>query len=380
MSKLDYYQLLGVDRNASADDIKKAFRKLAMQYHPDRNKDNKDAEHKFKEINEAYEVLKDPQKRAQYDRVGHSAFQGGAGGFGGGAGGFDFNDFGEFSDIFSNIFGDFMGGRAGDAAKEGFEKKGSDLRYDMRISLSDAYTGIAKDIQYQAYTACDTCDGKGYNKPEDVITCPECNGKGRIRMQQGFFMVETGCKRCGASGKIIKNPCSKCSGSGRVRKDRKISVQIPPGVEEGTKIRIASEGEAGIHGGRPGDLYIFVSVEKHPFFERRDNDIHCAVPIKIEAAALGGEIEIPAIDGSAIKVTIPEGAQTGMHLRLKGKGMPLLKSKSYGDMIIHLKVETPKNLTKKQKELLKEFAKEENHGSNPECEGFLKSIKKFFKI
>jgi len=375
----DYYQTLGIPRNASQEEVKKAFRKLAMQYHPDRNKDNKEAEHKFKEINEAYEVLKDPQKRAQYDRVGHSAFQGA--GAGGGPGGFGFEDFGDFSDVFSSIFGDFAGaGARGQGKRESFEQRGADLRYDLRIKLEEAYAGISKDISYQAYTSCDSCSGRGYNNPEDVVTCPECNGNGKVRMQQGFFMVEMGCARCNASGKIVKNPCPSCAGSGRVKKSRKISVQIPAGVEEGTKIRISGEGEAGTHGGKSGDLYIFVGVEKHQLFERSGNNIHCTVPIRVSTATMGGEIEIPSVDGAAIKVTIPEGAQTGMQLRLKGKGMPALKSNIYGDMIVTLRVETPKNLTKKQKELMQEFAAEEKDGSNPECEGFFSSIKKFFKI
>ncbi len=380
MSKRDYYDVLGVSKGASEAELKKAYRKKAMELHPDRNKDNPDAEAKFKEVNEAYDILKDPEKRAAYDRFGHAAFEGGngagPGGFGGGGfGGHPGNgDFGSaFSDVFEDLFGDFMGGgRGGNRAT-----RGSDLRYNLRISLEEAYTGKQKTIRVQSSVACESCQGTGAEGGSEPMTCPTCSGMGKVRAQQGFFTVERTCPTCGGRGQIINNPCKSCSGSGRQQKERTLSVNIPPGVETGTRIRLAGEGEAGLRGGPAGDLYIFIEVQDHPIFEREGQNLFCRVPISMTTAALGGEVEVPTIDGGRARVKIPAGSQSGRQMRLRGKGMPALRGGPAGDMYIELVVETPVNLTSRQKELLREFEKL-SKDNNPKSKNFFSKVKTFW--
>ncbi len=379
MAKRDYYEVLGVDRGADADAIKKAFRKLAMQYHPDRNQGNPEAEQRFKEINEAYDVLKDEQKRAAYDRFGHQAFEGGMGG-GAGAGGFDFT--GSFSGIFDDLFGKFTGQRrrgGGAGASGPARARGSDLRYNLQISLEDAFRGKQQTITLTTSVACDACHGTGAEKGAQPITCTTCSGRGKVRVQQGFFTIERTCHTCQGTGKIIENPCRKCAGTGTVRKDKTIAVNIPAGVEEGTRIRLAGEGEAGMRGGESGDLYIFLSVKPHPLFRRDGPNIHCNVPISMTTAALGGSIEVPTIDGGRVKVTIPEGTQTGHQFRLRGKGMSVLRSPARGDMYIHAQVEIPMHLNKRQKDILREFDKASGKDTSPESASFLDRVREFWE-
>ena len=381
MSKQDYYELLGVGKSASADDLKKAYRKAAMQFHPDRNPGDKAAEHKFKEVSEAYEILKDEQKRAAYDRFGHTAFEngrgGGAGGFANGAAGFDFSGSG-FADIFDEMFGEFMGGRRGGGGQA--RGRGADLRYNMEISLDDAFHGKQATIRVPTSAPCDDCQGTGGEKGSQPITCPACHGHGRVRATQGFFTVERTCQTCGGGGRVIEKPCKTCHGQGRVAKEKNLQVSIPAGVEDGTRIRLAGEGEAGMRGAPAGDLYIFLSVKPHRLFQRDGADIHCRVPIPMAKAVLGGQIEIPTVDGSSAKVGIPGGAQSGQQFRLKGKGMSVLRSPARGDMYVEIVVETPVHLTKKQKELMEQFAAEsEKSGKqSPESDGFFSRVKEFF--
>lgn len=381
--KQDYYKTLGIDKGAGADDIKKAYRKLAMQYHPDRNQGDKEAEKKFKEINEAYEILKDDQKRAAYDRYGHGAFDGtggfsgggGFGGFGGGSGGQGFED---LNDLFGGIFGDFMGGGRGGARANASEvNRGSDLRYNLSISLEEAFQGGKHQIKFRSAVKCGICSGSG-SKTGKKNKCGTCNGSGRMRVQQGFFMMERTCHTCGGSGEIIADPCGKCHGNGVVEETRTLNISVPEGVEDGTRIRIANEGEAGKRGGRNGDLYVFVSVKPHKLFSRDGNDLHCVVPIKMTTAAIGGSVEVPVIDGSRAKITIPEGTQANTLFRLKGKGMPVMKSGGrFGDLIVHVKVEIPVKLSKKQKDLLAELDQELTGSSTPESSGFFDKVKSF---
>ncbi len=382
MSK-DYYELLGVAKTATADDLKKAYRKMAMQHHPDRNPGDKKAEEKFKEISQAYEVLSDEQKRAAYDRYGHQAFTqaggAGAGGMGGGAGGFDFSS--SFADIFEDLFG--MGGGAGRGGRQqggsaNAAARGSDLRYNLSISLEEAFKGKSETIKVTTSVACDACHGSGGEKGTKPITCPTCNGDGRIRASQGFFTVERTCHTCQGLGKVIKDPCRVCAGSGRTRKEKTLAVNIPAGVEEGTRIRLSDEGEVGMRGGAAGDLYIFLSIKAHPIFKRDGADIYCEIPIKMTTATLGGAIEVPTIDCGRVKVTIPEGTQTGHQFRLRGKGMSILRSSSRGDMYIQTSVETPVKLSKKQRELIREFEKTDA-GSSPASESFLGRMKDFWE-
>lgn len=374
----NYYEILGVSKTASQDELKKAYRKLAMQYHPDKNAGNKEAEEKFKEISHAYDILSDEQKRAAYDRYGHDAFnQGGMGGAssGGGAGmgGFDFSS--GFADIFEDLFG--MGGGRQRGGESQSAARGSDLRYNLSVTLEEAFSGKSETIKITTSASCDTCHGSGGADGSKPVTCTTCNGSGRVRATQGFFTVERTCANCGGMGKTIKDPCKTCAGSGRVRKEKTLSVNIPPGVEEGTRIRLSGEGEVGIRGGPTGDLYIFVSVKQHPLFIRDAADIHCNIPIKMTTATLGGSIEVPTIDGARVKVTIPEGTQHGHQMRLRGKGMSILRAGSRGDMYIHTLVETPIRLSKKQKELLKEFDKAGDNVS-PQSEGFFDKVKDFW--
>ncbi|PJE27617.1 molecular chaperone DnaJ [Pseudooceanicola antarcticus] len=376
MAKRDYYEVLGLAKGASAEEIKKAYRKKAKELHPDRNSDNPNAEEQFKEANEAYDCLKDPDKKAAYDRYGHAAFEGGMGGGGrpGAGGQADFAS--AFSDVFDDLFGDFMGGRQPGGGRQR-ATRGSDLRYNLRISMEEAYAGLQKAIRVPTSVQCGTCEGSGAEGGAEPTTCPTCSGMGKVRAQQGFFTVERTCPTCSGMGQIIKNPCSACGGQGRVERDRQLSVNIPAGVETGTRIRLGGEGEAGLRGGPAGDLYIFIEVAKHEIFEREGVNLFCRVPVSVAKAALGGDIEVPTIDGGRSRVKIPEGSQSGRQMRLRGKGMPALRGGGQGDMFIELAVETPVNLTSRQKELLREFEdlSEEN---NPESEGFFKSVKGFW--
>ncbi|WP_417740783.1 molecular chaperone DnaJ [Salipiger sp.] len=380
MSKRDYYDVLGVSKGASADEIKKGYRKKAKELHPDRNADNPDAENLFKEANEAYDVLKDPEKKAAYDRFGHAAFEGGMGGGGGGRPGGGFQGQGDFasafSDVFDDLFGDFMGGRQGGGGRQR-AARGADLRYNLRVTLEEAYNGLQKTINVPSSVQCDECNGSGAEGGAEPVTCPTCSGMGKVRATQGFFTVERTCPTCSGLGQIIKNPCSKCGGQGRVQRERALSVNIPAGVETGTRIRLAGEGEAGMRGGPPGDLYIFIDVRKHEIFEREGNELHCRVPVSMATAALGGDIEVPTIDGGRSRVKIPAGSQSGRQMRLRGKGMPALRGGSAGDMFIELAVETPVNLTSRQKELLREF-EELSEDNNPESHSFFSSVRNFW--
>lgn len=373
MSKQDYYTTLGVSKTATAEELKKAYRKLAMQYHPDRNPGDKEAEAKFKECSEAYDVLKDEQKRAAYDRYGHSAFEnGGAGGFGGGRGGFDPGA--NFADIFGDLFGDFMGGGSG--GRRTASLKGADLRYNLEITLGEAYTGKQQKIQFNTAAVCDACTGTGSKDGSKPKPCGTCGGAGKTRIQQGFFTMERTCTACGGMGHVISDPCNRCGGEGRLRKEKTLSVNVPEGVEDGTRIRLAGEGEVGIRGGAAGDLYIFISVKEHEFFIRDGNDVHCRVPIKMTTATLGGDIEVPVIDGTRAKVTIPAGTQGEDKFRLKSKGMSIMRSGGRrGDMYIHAIVEVPVKLSKKQKELLQQFEELDGRGTNPKVENFLNKVK-----
>ena len=373
MAKRDYYEVLGVAKGASADELKKAYRQKAKQLHPDRNSDNPDAESQFKEVNEAYEALKDPEKKAAYDRFGHAAFDGGMGGGPRGAGQGDFAS--AFSDVFDDLFGDFMGGRGGGGRQRA--SRGSDLRYNMRVSLEDAYEGVQKTINVPTSVACSTCSGTGAEGGAEPTMCPTCSGMGKVRAQQGFFTVERTCPTCSGMGQSIKNPCTSCSGAGRVEKDRSLSVNIPAGVETGTRIRLAGEGEAGLRGGPTGDLYIFIEVAEHELFHREAQNLFCHVPVSMADAALGGDIEVPTIDGGRSRVKIPAGSQSGRQMRLRGKGMPALRGGGHGDMFIELAVETPVNLTSRQKELLREFDKL-SEDNNPESSSFFSKVKSFW--
>ena len=376
MAKRDYYDVLGATKGASADDLKKAYRSKAKELHPDRNSDNPTAEAQFKEVNEAYEVLKDADKKAAYDRFGHAAFEGGMGArAGGGAGQGDFAS--AFSDVFEDLFGDFMGGRGGAGRGQSRAQRGSDLRYNLRVTLEESFKGVQKSISVPTSIACDTCRGTGAEGGAEPVTCPTCSGMGKVRAQQGFFTVERTCPTCNGMGQIVKNPCKVCHGAGRIEKDRARSVNIPAGVETGTRIRLAGEGEAGMRGGPSGDLYIFLEVREHPIFQRDGVNLFCRIPISLGTAALGGEVEVPTIDGGKSRVKVPPGSQTGKQMRLRAKGMPALRGGGAGDMLIELAVETPVNLTARQKELLREFEKlsEEN---NPEGSNFFTKVKGFW--
>ncbi|PWR20680.1 molecular chaperone DnaJ [Zavarzinia compransoris] len=376
MAKADYYELLGVARGASADEIKKAFRKLAMKWHPDKNPGDAEAEQKFKEINEAYSVLSDDDKRAAYDRYGHAAFEGGGPGAGAGARGFDFGS--SFADVFDDLFGEFMGRGGQRGAGGSGATRGSDLRYNMEITLEEAFKGKKTQIRVPSTVSCEACEGSGAAPGSKPTTCPSCQGAGKVRAQQGFFTVERTCPTCQGAGRIIKDPCKVCGGHGRVSKEKTLSVNIPQGVEDGTRIRLAGEGEAGLRGGTPGDLYIFLTVVPHALFRRDGANLFCRVPIPMVTAALGGNIEVPTIDGSRARVAIPAGTQTGRQFRLKGKGMPALRGGALGDLYINAVVETPMNLTAKQKDLLKEFEKAGGKGTSPESEGFFAKVKELW--
>ena len=374
MAKQDCYELLGVARDASKDDIKKAYRKLALKYHPDRNRGDEAAENRFKEINEAYGILEDEEKRAAYDRFGHAAFEGGGAAAGGRGGGFEFAS--GFADIFDEMFGGLAGGRRG-----GGVSRGSDLRYNLEIDLEEAFRGRETRIKVPGSVACDGCRGSGAAPGSRPTACSTCQGRGKVRSQQGFFTVERTCPACGGTARTIERPCAQCAGSGRVRRERTLSVTIPPGVEDGTRIRLSGEGEAGVHGGGPGDLYIFVGIRPHRIFQRDGTGVYCRVPLPMTKAALGGAVEVPTIDGARAKVTIPAGTQTGRQFRLRGKGMTGLHGRGRGDMYIEINVETPVNLTKRQQKLLAEFEAAGGAGAeatNPESEGFFAKVKEFW--
>ena len=372
MAKQDFYEILGVSKSASGDELKAAYRKLAMKHHPDRNPGDKSAEQKFKEINEAYDILKDDQKRAAYDRFGHAAFeQGNARGPG------DFGFSGGFADIFDEMFGEFMGGGR---RSQGGPSRGNDLPYNLEISLEEAFRGKQTTVRVQTLVACDQCKGTGAEAGSRPIACPTCYGRGRVRAQQGFFTIERTCTTCQGAGRIIDHPCRACGGQGRTRREKTLSVNIPAGVEDGTRIRLSGEGEAGLRGAPPGDLYIFTTVAPHRIFRRDGPNIYCRVPISITTAALGGTIEVPSVDGSRARVTVPAGTQSGHQFRLRAKGMSVLRSSARGDMFIEAVVETPVNLNRRQQELLREFDKAgENRKTHPESEGFFAKVKEFFE-
>ncbi|MGB0534157.1 MAG: molecular chaperone DnaJ [Paracoccaceae bacterium] len=373
MSKRDYYEVLGLSKGASADEIKKGYRRKAKELHPDRNTSDPSAESKFKEANEAYDVLKDPERKAAYDRFGHAAFEGGMGGGGGQRQG-DFSS--AFSDVFDDLFGDFMGGgqRGGGRSRA---SRGSDLRYNLEISLEDAYSGLQKSINVPTSVQCSPCNGSGAAGGSEPSTCPTCSGMGKVRASQGFFTVERTCPSCSGMGQVISNPCPSCGGQGRSNKDRSLSVNVPAGVETGTRIRLSNEGEAGLRGGPAGDLYIFIEVREHKIFQRDGNSLFCRIPVSMSGAALGGDIEVPTMDGGRSRVKIPAGSQSGRQMRLRGKGMPSIKSAQKGDMFIEIAVETPVNLTSKQRELLREF-EALSEDNNPESKSFFSSVKSFW--
>ena len=371
--KADFYETLGVQKGADDKELKAAFRKLAMQFHPDRNPGDEACEHKFKEIGEAYETLKDPQKRAAYDRFGHAAFENGGmngGGQGFGAGG--------FADIFEDIFGDMMGGGR-QRRSSGGRERGADLRYNMEITLEEAYAGKTAQIHVPASISCTDCSGSGAKPGTQPVTCSMCGGNGRVRAAQGFFSIERTCPTCHGRGQTIKDPCPKCAGQGRVTEERSLSVNIPAGIEDGTRIRLANEGEAGLRGGPSGDLYIFLSVKPHEFFQRDGSDLYCKVPISMTTAALGGQFEVATLDGTQTRVKVPEGTQNGRQFRLKSKGMPVLRQPNIGDLYIQVAVETPQNLSKRQRELLEEFEQLSSKDNSPQSSGFFARMKDFFE-
>ena len=369
MLDTDYYELLQVERNADERTIKSAYRRLAMECHPDRNPGCKDSENRFKAISQAYDCLKDPQKRAAYDRFGHAAFKNG--GMGNGAGGAQ--DFGSFSDIFENIFGEFMNGQQG--GQRSNIRRGSDLRYDLEISLEDAYAGRTVDLKVDTTVACDPCGGSGAKPGTSARTCNMCGGRGQVRANQGFFVVERTCPSCHGLGEVIADPCPSCRGEGRAEKRRSLQVNIPPGVDEGTRIRLSGEGEAGARGGPAGDLYIFIHLARHPLFQREGTVLFARCPVSFTTAALGGTIEVPGLDRKKHAIKIPPGIQSGKQLRQRGVGMPVLNGRGHGDMVIQVEVETPTRLSARQKELLEEFRSTETGDECPASAGFFKKLK-----
>jgi molecular chaperone DnaJ len=375
LAKRDFYEVLGVDKGADDAALKSAYRKLAMQHHPDRNPGNKEAEAKFKEINEAYDTLKDGQKRAAYDRFGHAAFENG-GRPGGGGFGHDFNS--SMSDIFEDIFGDFMGGRRGSGGGAA-KLRGNDLRYNLEITLEESFDGRTVEIDVPTLVGCTTCDGSGAKPGTGTHTCRQCNGHGKVRAAQGFFTIERTCPVCQGRGQMMDQPCTDCGGQGRRQENRKLSVDIPKGIEDGTRIRLANEGEAGLRGGPPGDLYIFISIKPHDLFQRDGADLYARVPIAMTTAALGGEFEVPTLDTMRAKVKVPAGTQPGQRVRLKGKGMPVLRSKDVGDLYVQLDIETPQNLSRRQRELLEEFQRITTDETSPTSDGFFAKLKKMFE-
>ncbi|MGH6890270.1 MAG: molecular chaperone DnaJ [Rhizomicrobium sp.] len=370
MSKRDFYDVLGCQRGASIEEIKGAYRRLAKELHPDRNPGDQVCEHRFKEINEAYEVLKDGDRRAAYDRFGHAAFENG-----GRANGFGFDFASSFTDVFDDLFGEFMGG----GRRTRRHNRGSDLRYNMEIALEDAYAGKGAQIRVNAAVACEACAGSGAAAGSRPEACPACSGAGKVRAQQGFFTIERTCPDCHGTGRFVRNPCKTCRGNGLVQKERTLAVNVPAGVEEGTRIRLTGEGQAGLNGGPPGDLYIFISIAAHPIFQRDGHDLHCRAPVSFITAALGGDIEVPTCDGGRARIRVPEGTQSGRQIRLRGKGMPVLRGGGMaGDLYVEIAVETPVKLSRKQKELLRAFEQEGQSGMHPESEGFFARVKEFW--
>ena len=367
---VDYYELLECERDADGATLKSAYRKLAMKYHPDKNAGCKDSEAKFKAVSEAYEVLKDPQKRAAYDRYGHAAFQNGGGG-GGGA-----QDFGAFSDIFESVFGEFMGGGRGGGRAQ--PRRGADLRYDMEISLEEAFHGKATEITVDVSAQCDTCQGSGAKPGTQATTCRHCGGHGKVRAQQGFFVVERACPVCQGSGQVIADPCADCRGDGRIERTKTLAVNVPPGVDEGTRIRLTGEGEAGPRGAPAGDLYIFLHIKRHAIFEREGTTLFARAPISFTTAALGGTLSIPGLDGRTHEVKIPAGIQSGKQLRQRGAGMPVLQGRGQGDLVIQIEVETPTKLSTRQRELLELFRETETGDECPASQGFFAKLKNLF--
>jgi len=371
MAKRDYYEILGVNRDAEADAIKKAYRKLAMKHHPDRNPDDKSSEDKFKEAKEAYEVLSDEQKRAAYDRHGHAGVDHSAAGAGGGAGFTNFSD--AFGDIFGDIFGNARGGRSS-------VYRGADLRYNLEVTLEQAAHGTDTKIRIPTHEACDTCHGTGAKPGTQPTTCATCSGHGQVRLQQGFFSIQQTCPKCHGTGKVISDPCGACHGAGRVKKQKTLSVKIPAGVDEGDRIRLAGEGEAGVNSGPPGDLYVQIQVKPHAVFQRDHDDLHCEMPISFATAALGSEIEIPTLDGSA-KIKVPSETQSGKVFRLRGKGIKGVRSQAHGDLLCHVVIETPVSLTERQKDLLREFesvTQKDRERHNPRAKSWMDKVKEFF--
>ena len=374
MAKRDFYETLGVAKGATEAEMKAAFRKAAMVCHPDRNPGDKAAESRFKELNEAYQTLSDGQKRAAYDRYGHAAFENGGMGQSGMGDGFASS----MSDIFDDLFGDMMGGRR--AQRAGGAERGSDLRYNMEITLEEAFHGKTATVRLPTSVSCETCVGSGAKSGSRPKKCATCAGHGRVRAQQGFFAIERTCPACSGRGEVIDNPCDACAGSGRVTRERSLSVNVPAGVEDGTRIRLPGEGEAGLRGGPTGDLYIFLALKPHPFFQRDGADLFCQVPISMVQASLGGDFSVHTVDGGEQKVKVPEGTQSGKQFKLKGKGMPILRSRERGDLYIQANVETPQNLTRRQRELLTEFDAESSTKTHPESAGFFARMKEFFDL
>ena len=374
MSKRDYYEVLGVKKSSSKDEIKKAYRKLALKYHPDKNKGDKGSEEKFKEGSEAYHVLSDDKRRENYDQFGHAAFQGGGQG---GFGNFDFSS--SFSDIFEDVFGDFGFGGSGQSRRGRRNNRGNDLRYDITIDLNDAFNGKEEKINYTTYKKCKTCSGSGAKPGSKPSACNYCGGQGKVRSSQGFFTIQQTCPECSGEGEKISNPCNSCSGAGKTQSNESVSVKIPKGVDDGTRIRIAGKGEAGTKGGSYGDLYLFISVKPHEIFKRSEENLFYELPITFTDAALGANVEVPSIDGGKTKIKIPSGTQSGKQLRLRGKGMPVLKRNLFGDLYIRVITEIPTSLTKRQKELLAEFKNLEDNKSNPLIKSFFDKAKKFWK-
>jgi molecular chaperone DnaJ len=373
MPKADYYELLGVSRTATDAELKSAFRKLAMKHHPDKNPGDQAAEAKFKELNEAYQVLSDQQKRAAYDRFGHAAFENG----GGGGPGFG-NDFASsMADIFEDLFGDLSGRRGGGRRADGRER-GSDLRYNLEITLEEAYKGKTATLKVPTSITCDACSGSGAKPGSKPKTCSTCGGQGRVRASQGFFSIERTCPSCGGRGETIDDPCRSCGGAGRVTRERTLSVNVPAGVEDGTRIRLAGEGEAGLRGGPSGDLYIFLSIKPHPFLQRDGADLFCRVPVSMVTASLGGDLTVPVLDGQEVSVKVPEGTQTGKQIRIRSRGMPVLRAREQGDLYIQIVVETPQKLSPRQRELLREFESESSKDTQPESAGFFTRVRDFF--
>ena len=372
-TQTDYYELLECERTADAGTIKSSYRKLAMKYHPDKNAGCKDSEAQFKAVSEAYDCLKDPQKRAAYDRFGHAAFQnGGGGGHGGGA-----QDFGGFSDIFESVFGEFMGGAQRGGGRSA-ARRGADLRYDMEVSLEEAFHGKTTEITIDVSALCDTCDGSGAKVGTRAKTCQHCGGHGKVRAQQGFFVVERACPVCNGAGQVIADPCPDCRGEGRVDKTKTLSINVPPGVDEGTRIRMSGEGEAGARGAPSGDLYIFLHVTKHNLFEREGTTLFARAPISFTVASLGGSLSIPGLDGRTHEIKIPAGIQSGKQLRQRGAGMPVLQGRGFGDLVVQIDVETPTRLSNRQKELLEMFRETETGDECPASQGFFAKLKGVF--